>query len=159
MAMPLVVMPTAGSDAEVRNDRVRAAAEDIRRFDVPMDDAAFVRVRERVDDVVQDAQHLSRRELRALTERALQRLSLDERHGEVEQITMRAGGVERDDMRVLELRRDLDLTAKSVTVHPGGEVRRKHLDHHIAVERALCRQKHSAHTAARQLALQLVCGA
>jgi len=132
---------------------VRAAAEDIRRLDVPMDDAAFVRVRERVDDVVQNSEHLSRRELRALAEGALQGFSLDERHGEVEQITMRAGGVERDDVRVLELRRDLDLAAESITVHAGGEGGRKDFDHNIPIQRALRREEHSAHAAARQLAL------
>ena len=35
-----------------------AAAEDVRRLDVAMDDAALMRVRERVDDVVQDPQRL-----------------------------------------------------------------------------------------------------
>ena len=60
---------------------------------------------------------------------------------------------------MLQLGRELDLAPESLAIDPRGEFRREDLDHHLSVQRSLGGQKHSAHTAARQLALQFVLGA
>ena len=55
-------------------------------------------------------------------------------------------------MRVLQLRGDLNLAAEPVDVHPG-ELGVQHLHDHLTVEGALAGEKHAAHPAAAELAL------
>jgi hypothetical protein len=59
-------------------------------------------------------------------------------------------------VRVLQLRRDLNLAPETLAIHAGGEVWWKNFDDDIPIQRALGRKKHSAHAAAGELALQLV---
>src|SRR5712671_6883433 len=60
---------------------------------------------------------------------------------------------------MLELRRQLDLTAEPVAIDPGREVRREHLDDDRAAERAILRHEDATHATAQKLALELVAGA
>ena len=135
MAMPLVVMPTAGS----------AAA---------MDYAARVRVGQRIRHVVQDPHDIARRKLHVFVERMPQRLTFDVRHREVQQVAGGTGGVQRHDVRMLELRGELDLAPEPLAVLARREVRGQDFDDDLPVQRLLGRHEHTAHAAAGQLAFQ-----
>src|SRR5690242_3557453 len=60
-------------DAEVRHERVRPVMENVARFDVAMNHAATMRIRERVEDVVQDTRHGARGKLPCVCQRITQR--------------------------------------------------------------------------------------
>ena len=72
-------------DAEVGDDRRAAGEQHVVRLDVAMDDAALVRVRQRLRDVAQDADRLGDRQRARAREPRAQRLALDERHRVVRQ--------------------------------------------------------------------------
>ncbi len=111
-------------------------------------------VGQRVGDVVQDPDHFAWRELHALVQGMTQRFSLDVRHREVQQVARRPGRVQRNDMGMLQLGRELDLPPKPLTAHPRGELGRQHLHDHLPVQRLLERHKHPAHATAGQLTLE-----
>ncbi len=145
-------------DAEVGDQRVRTLREDVRRLDVAMDDAARVRKRERVDYVMQNPRHFARAELLLALERRAQRLAFDVRHRVPEQIALLAGREQRHDVRVLQLRGDLDLAAEPVAIDAGGELGRQHLDDDVAAEHAVDGDEDAAHAATGQLVIELIVG-
>jgi hypothetical protein len=57
---------------------------------------------------------------------------------------------------VLQSRREHDLPLETLQTHFGGELRREHLDDHLASERDVGRQKDARHPAAGELALDRV---
>jgi hypothetical protein len=59
-------------------------------------------------------------------------------------------------VRVLQLGRDLDLPPEALAIDSGSELRRKHFDNDIPIERAFRCKEHSAHSPSGQLALKLV---
>src|SRR5688572_25914812 len=124
-----------------------------------MNDTALVRVGERVDDIQEDAEHFTRTEPRAVGERVLERLTLDEGHRVIEEPFGITGRQQWDDVRVLQLRGELDLATESVAVDAGSEVGGEDFDDDLAVERPFRGDKHAAHPAATQFALDLVGGA
>ena len=87
-----------------------------------MNDAAPMRVRERVEHVVQNARHRARRELPGVDQRIAQRHALDEWHRVPQQIAMLAGVEHGHDMWVLELRDEHDLATESLAIHAGPEL-------------------------------------
>src|SRR5258708_17742276 len=62
-------------------------------------------------------------------------------------------------MRVLQLRRQLNLAPKPVSIDAGREVGREHLDDDRSTQRAILRHEDSTHAATQKLALQVVAGA
>jgi hypothetical protein len=62
--------------------------------------------------------------------------------------------MQRHDVRMLELRRELDLATEAFAVHAGREFRRQDLHHHLPVQRLLRSDEHPAHATARELALE-----
>ena len=61
-------------------------------------------------------------------------------------------------MRVLKLRRDLDLPLEPLTVHPGGQLRRQDFDDYLSSQGVLGRGEYAAHPAAYQLVVDPVGG-
>ncbi len=119
-----------------------------------MDDAAGVRVGERVGHVAQNVSRLAGREVSLPLEPRAQRLALDERHGEERQPIGDPRGEHGHDERMLELRRDLDLTPEALEVDAGRELRREHLDHHSPPERVFRSHEHPRHPPTAELALE-----
>src|SRR5689334_19081058 len=59
-------------------------------------------------------------------------------------------------MRVLQLRRELDLALEPVDTDPGCHLGREHLHDHLPPEAHLLREEHAAHPAPAELALDAV---
>ena len=100
-----------------------AGEQDVVGLDVAVDDAAFVRVGERFRDVAEDARPLRRSAARRLGRARAQRFALDEGHRVVRESVDLAGDEDRDDVRMLEARGELDLALEAVDVDAGGEFR------------------------------------
>ena len=62
-------------------------------------------------------------------------------------------------MRMLQLRRDLDLSAKSVAIHARRELRGEDFHDDFAPKRAVDGDEHAAHATPRQLVIELIVGA
>ena len=142
--------------AKVGHYRVHAAAQHIPGLDVAVNHPARMRVGERVHHIVQNASHRTRRERSAVLNSVLERLTLNEGHCVKQQFAVLAGAIQRNDVRMLQLRRHLDLATESLAIHSRREFRREHLDDHFAIERPLHRKKDAAHPAAQELALEHV---
>ena len=83
------------------------------RLDVAMHDAVRVSTGQCVDDLDQNPQRLGHRQLSVAVDSLAERLTLDVRHGEEQKgLAIRDGFsrvVEREDVGMLQARRDLDL--------------------------------------------------
>src|SRR5688500_7653286 len=115
-----------------------------------------MRVCDRVNHVVQDAQHFLCIQSSAFLDRNVERLALDVGHGVVKHLADFARGQNGNDVRMIELRRKLNLAAEALCVYTGGKFRRKYLDDNAAAERTLDGHEHPAHSSARELALDIV---
>src|SRR5688500_7038835 len=82
-----------------------------------------------------------------------QRFAVDERHREVRQAVGFASGQERNDVRLLQPRGELDLALEAIRVYASGKLRRKHLHDHPAVQAILGCEKNARHSAAAKLFL------
>src|SRR5205823_2454391 len=91
-----------------------------------------------------------------LLESMFERLALDERHCVVNELAVFAGGEKRDDVRMLELCGNLDLSAESRAVDAFGELRREELDDNLSAEELVGCDEHAAHSAAAHFALDVV---
>ena len=88
----------------------------------------------------------------ALQPRA-QRLALDERHHVEEQPAGVAAVEQRQDVRMLQLRRRLDLGEEPLGAERGAEVRMQDLDRDVAVVLEVVREIDGRHAAGAELAL------
>src|SRR5262249_49235105 len=86
------------------------------------------------------------------------RLALDVRHGIPEQVPLLASRKEWHDVRVLQLRRNLDLAAEPVAIYSSRELWRQHLHDDCAPEHTIDRHKDATHPATRQLTIELIVG-
>src|SRR5688572_14234357 len=93
-----------------------------------------------------------------MRERVLERFAFDEGHRVVQHAFAIARRQQWDDVRVLQLRGELDLATEPFAVDAGSKIGRENLDDDFAIERPFRRDKHAAHPAATQLALDLVGG-
>ena len=146
-------------EAPVDHDGLAELAdEDVRRLDVAVDDAALVRVRDRVrrrDDVGDQAEPLGERG--GLPDDGLERLPLDlAHHVERRMAGPGAGVVDRHDRRMLEARGDPDLALEAG--ERVGVDRERLLERDDATEHGILRLDDAAHTAARDLEAELVAG-
>ena len=107
---------------------------------------------------MQNPHDLAGGELLLPLERGAQRLALDVRHRVPEQIALLAGREERNDVRVLQLRGDLDLSAEAVAIDAGGQLRREHLHDDVSAEHAVDGDEDAAHPATGQLVIELIVG-
>ncbi len=100
-------------DSEVCHDRVLTTQEHVVGFDVPMDDSLGVCLGKGVRHVTEDSYGISQRQLVFAGELAAQRLTVHERHHVVQKAGGLAGIDERQDVRMLQVRGDLDLPQES----------------------------------------------
>ena len=126
--------------AKVGDGGRAARQQHIVRLDIAVDDALAMRVGKGRGDVAQQAHRFGHRERPRFPQPGAQRVALHERHREVRNPVDLARRQQRHDVRMLQPRRRHDLALEPVDAHPG-EVRRQHLDHDLATERLLARQK------------------
>jgi hypothetical protein len=111
-------------NTEIGDESVLPREQDVCWFDVAMNDPFVMGVRERVDDVAQDLNHLRHRELAAARKARTQRVSGDEGHDVERQPVHIPGGEHGHDVRMLEVRREPDLPAKTVHADRFHQLRR-----------------------------------
>jgi hypothetical protein len=141
---------------EVGDHREAAGEHHVVRLDVAVHDPLRVRVGERRRHLAQDPHGHRHRQLAAAGEPRPQRLPLDERHRVERQPVGGAGGEQLHDVRMVELRRELDLPAEALEVHPLHQLRRQHLHHHPPPQRHVGGHEHPAHPPAPELPLDRV---
>ena len=143
-------------DAEVRDQRPPIVQEDVLRLDVAVDDAVAVRIVERRGDLARDADRVVDGELLLAVEPVAQRLALDEGH-DVEEVRVHRSRVEeRQDVRVLEVRGELDLGEEPLGADHGGELGPQDLERDPPVVSEVCREIDHGHAAGADLAVEPV---
>ena len=143
-------------DPEVGDHGAAAGQQHVVRLDVAVHDATIMRIRERRRDLAQQADRLAERQLAMPREPCAQRLAFHQRHGEVRQAVRVARREQWHDVRVLQSRRERDLSLEALQRHLADHVFRQHLHHHSATEGLLRRDEYTGHSAATELALQRV---
>ena len=121
-----------------------------------MDDATRVRVRERVDHVMQDVHGLRHGDRADGGDLRAQRFALDEGHRVVRRPRRIAGGEHGDDVRMLKACDELDLATKALGADAAGEVVGKELHDDAPVEGPFPRDEDAAHATASELVLDEV---
>src|SRR5579859_6120363 len=132
--------------------------QDVVGFDVPVDDALRVCIAERVRDVPKNPNRLTDGELALARELRAERFAFDQRHRVIEEIAGLTGGMERNDVGMLERGRELNLAPEPLDVDARRHLRRQNLDDYLPAERELFGQKDAAHPPAAELLLQAVGG-
>ncbi len=138
-------------DAEIRYECVITGKENVLGFDIPMRHALLVCVLEGVGDVEEDPDGVTDRKLAGTLQSRAQRLAFDARHRVIQQVVVRAGEKERDDVGLLQSRRQLNLTAKALDVDACAELRRQDLYDDIATERDFADDEDARHSTAQIL--------
>ena len=145
-------------DAEVGHDRGAAGQEHVVGLDVPVNDAALVRVGERFRHVAQHADRLGHGEW-AARQPGAQRFALHEGHG-VERQAIRVPGAQHgDDVGLLQCGRRLDFPLEPLDADPLRQLRREHLHDDFSLQAMFFGDEHLRHAAATELALQRVAAA
>ena len=121
-----------------------------------MHDAVGVRVGEGVAHVAQDPHRVAHRQLALVHDPGAQRLARDVRHDVVQQVALRSGGEQRDDMGVLQRGGQPDLALESLGAHARGQLGRQHFHHNLPAEPHFLGEEDTTHTAAAELALDAV---
>ena len=114
VSRPPLAFVDRARDPEIRHDRVPLIQQDVLRLDVPVNHCLAMRVLERDPSTSTDDPQLRRRRQAALLaiEPVAQRLSLDVRHHVDTASPFTLARVEqREDVRMVELRGELDLHA------------------------------------------------
>ncbi len=143
-------------DAEVRDERAAVVEQNILRLDVAVDHAMPVRVVERARHLARETHRVVDRELMLAGEPGAKRLPFDVRHHVEEQPVRVAALEQRQDVRVLELSRGLDLGEESLGAERRREVRMQHLDRDVAIVLEVVREVDRGHPSRAELALDEV---
>ena len=149
-------------DAEVGQHRLLAAVvagleQDVRRFDVPVEQPAGMCVVQCAADRGDDLQGVLRRERPALPQGDVQIRAVDEAHGDPQQVAVLTLVQDVDDVRVLERAEQVGLALESLPeLRDRREARVQHLQRHVAGQRAVPGEVDRAHAAGTQLALEEV---
>ena len=120
-----------------------------------MHNAVLVGVRERACDVAQDAHRLADRK-RSAVQPITQRRAVDERHRVVRHAVHLSGAEHGHDVRMLQARRESNLTIEPVHAPAGEQVGREHLHHDVAAKRFVARHEHARHAPSTELSLDRV---
>ncbi len=112
-----------------------------------------VRVGEGIAHVAQDAHRVAHRQLALVGYSRAQRLAGDVRHDVVEQVALRSGGEERDDVGVLQRGGQADLALEPLGADTRGHLGGQHFHHYLPAEPHFLGEEDAAHAAAAELAL------
>ena len=116
-------------------------------------DAVAVRVVERIRHFARDAHRVLDAELRLPVQSLAHRLALDVGHDVVQQPVGTAGVEQREDVRMLQGRRGLDLDDEPLSAEDRGQFRFENLDRDLAVVLEIVREIDRRHAASAELAL------
>ncbi len=147
------------SDAEVGHQRVTALQQNVLGLHVAVYDTAAVRMLERIGHLAHQPQRDVHGKATLALEPRAQRLALDEGHDVPQQPDVRASSPrveQREDVRVLQRRRDTDLLEEPLRADGRRELLAQHLDRDAAVVLHVACEVHGGHAAAAELALDLV---
>src|SRR6185503_2529972 len=142
--------------------RAASGEEDVLGLDVSVDDAFAVSVLERVGRFPGDPEGVLQRELALPVQPIAERLAVDERHGEPENVRAAvrpphgAAVEDREDVRMLEPCREADLPLEPLGAEGGGDLGMEDLERDGAVVPQVSREPDGGHAAAAQLALERV---
>ena len=125
-------------------------------LDVPVNHSAAMRVVERVGDLGRDAHRLLDAELPLAIELLADRLSLDVGHHVVQESPRLTRVEQREDVRVTQRRRRLDLLHEALGAEHRGQLRLEDLDRDVALVLEVAREIHGCHPALAELALDAV---
>ena len=125
--------------------------EDVFRLDVAVDYSLLVRVRQRGGDLADDGDGVIDRELMFALQPLAQRFARDERHHVEHEPVSNPSRYDRQNVRMLQMRRDFALALEPRRHHVAGELGRQNLDDDLAVEREIRGEEQSAHAPALQL--------
>ena len=143
-------------DAEVGHQRLAVVQHHVLGLDVAVDHPSPVGVVERAGDLGGQPDRVGHRELALAGQPVAKRFTLHVRHHVVEERVRRAGVEERQDVRMLQVGRGLDLGEKAVRADHRGELGPEHLDGHPAVVAQVVTEVDRGHAALAQLPLQAV---
>ncbi len=127
-------------------------------LDVAVNDAPGVGIGESAGNVAQNADAIGDRDGCSGAEPRTQRLAFDEGHHVIRNAVGFAGGEQRNDVRLLEGRRDPDLPLESIDADAGRKLGREHLDDDRALKARVNRGEDARHAAAAELAVERVRG-
>ena len=143
-------------DAEVGDDRLPVAQQNVLGLDVAVDDAVAVRVVERQRCLARDAHRLANRQLSLARHPVAERLALHERH-RVPELTARvARVVDGQDVRMLKLGSEFDLALESLGTERRGEIGEQDLEGDRPVALFVDGEIHCRHAAATELSIDAV---
>jgi hypothetical protein len=143
-------------DTEIRDECVPAGKHHILRFHIAVHDAAAVGVVQRISELREYSRRVGDGELSFARDAVAQRLPFHVRHNEVEQPVSLARVVQGEDIGVLELRGDLDLSDEAWPSHRGGELLTQHFERDLApMPNVLC-QVDGRHAALPKLSLDAI---
>jgi hypothetical protein len=95
---------------------------------------------------------------RTFLESIAKRFALDIWHSIVEKLAVLARREQRDDMRMLQLRRNLDLAAETLAIDAGCELGRQYFYHDLSAEGSVGGDENATHARAGELALYVIRG-
>ena len=143
-------------NAEVGHQGVSIGEQNVFRLDVAVDDAALVRVGERVGHFAQDVHRVADRQRATSRQQIAERFTVHKGHDVEQHRTGSAGIEQRQDVRVLQAGGDLDLPQKTLGAQARGELRAQHLHGDLTVMAYVFGQIHVGHTSRAYLAVEAI---
>ncbi len=130
--------------------------QDIFGLDVAVNHSPPMRVVERIGDVAGDPDRFVDTELSLAIQFVAEGLPVDEGHHVIEEPIGGAGIEEREDVRVLETRRGLDLLHEALGAQHRGQLWLQHLERDPAIVLEILRQVDGRHAARAEMTLDPV---
>ena len=152
--------PSGGShgqrDPEICDDRLAVLYQDVRWLDVPMNHAASVRVLQRLGHRGSNPHRFVNRQLLVAVQTVPECVPLHVGH-HIEQEGIRLARIEqRQDMRVLQVGRRLDLSQKPFRADDCGQLGLQDLERDLSLMPEIISEINRGHPALTELALDLV---
>jgi hypothetical protein len=133
-----------------------ARDENILGLDVAMNDSLRMRVSQCIRNFAQNFRRLLNRQLPLSIQQRAKIFAADERHRVIEERPLRSSGEKWNDVRMLQSRGELNLTAESIGVDSRSEVGRKNFHYDLSLELSLGRYKYTRHPCPTELTLDAV---
>jgi hypothetical protein len=143
-------------NAEVGHQCPAIVQQDVLGLDVAVNHLVPVGVVERTGHLAGDTDGIGNRQLLFAVQPVTERLPLDERHHIEDSAIRRAGIVQRQDVRMLEIGGGGDLGQEPLGPDDGGKFGAQDLDRHLAVVLEVFGQVDGGHAALAELALDAI---